>query len=257
MPTDGFFDKPATPRVIDFRDAKKVNYKYDGTKRIEDPLFEDDRPTMKGQSFGKGSSNGEVLATAKQIRARARRRARKGMKLTDEAFNTLYKPIEEWDDEELARGRPRNPSGGFNGPKPKWVSREVHERAMERFKSLVRSGMNVGALSALGVVDSVLTSDDFDVKGRPVVPYSTRLDAAKYLLDHVVGKPTQPIQTDISVKLQAILGDVMVNPAELPSGGQGYALAHVGHRALPAGSSDQMGVLEAEIVDDDEEGDDD
>ena len=44
----------------------------------------------------------------KNARARARKKLKKGLAITDEALKELYKPIEEWDMEELARGRPRD-----------------------------------------------------------------------------------------------------------------------------------------------------
>src|SRR6478609_9046244 len=59
----------------------------------------------------------------KQARARARRKMRRGEALMDDALIEIgWKPVEEWDDEELARGRPRNSLGTFTGRKPGWVT---------------------------------------------------------------------------------------------------------------------------------------
>ena len=204
----------ATAQMVDFSEAD------------EDPP-EDDRPrTSKGQ-----------LATPKQIRARARRVLKKGRKLSDEDFELWAgKPVDEWDLEELARGRPRDKRGGFAGKPPAYMPRAVHERIAERFKMVIRDGMNQNAVAALGVIQNLLANDDYDEKGKPLVGANVKLDAAKWLLEHVVGKPVQPTQTDVSVKLQGILGAVMVNPvldeghpdmAALP---RGYFPAHVGTR---------------------------
>lgn len=204
----------ATARVVDFSEAG------------EDPP-EDDRPrTSKGE-----------LATPKQIRARARRVLKKGKKLDDETFELWAgKPVEEWDLEELARGRPRDKAGHFRGKPPAYMPRAVHERIAERFKMLVRDQMNQNATLALGVIGNLLTNEETDEKGKPLVGANVKLDAAKWLVEHVIGKPKQEVQQDISVKLQGILGAVMVNPtlddghpdmAALP---RGYTPAHIGTR---------------------------
>lgn len=203
----------AKARVVDFSEA--------------DESPEDDRPR---------NSKGH-LRTAKQVRARARRVIKKGKRLDEETFEDWSgKPIEEWDLEELSRGRPRDAKGGFRGKPPKYMPRAVHERIAERFKMLVRDQMNQNAVQALGVVSNLIASDDVDDKGKPIVPASVKLDASKWLVEHVIGKPVQQQTTDISVKLQGILGAVMVNPtlddshpdmAALP---RGYTPAHIGTR---------------------------
>lgn len=204
----------ATPRVVDFRNA-------DLTPES------DDRPVnSKGQ-----------LMTSKQVRARTRRKMEKGKKISEEDFDAWAgKPIDEWDIEELARGRPRDGGGGFRGAPPKYMPRAVHERIAERFKMLVRDQMNSNTVQALGVISNLLTNEEVDDKGKPLVPAGTKLDAAKWLVEHVIGKPVQPTQTDISVKLQGVLAAVTVNPVmdanhpdrqALP---RGYTPAHIGQR---------------------------
>lgn len=204
-------------RVVDFRDA-------------ELSPTEDARPI---------NDAGELM-TSKQVRARARRKLQKGKKLDDETFNAWAgKPIDEWDLEELSRGRTRDAAGGFRGKPPQYMPRAVHERIAERFKMLVRDQMNQSSVQALGVISRLLASEEVDEKGKPLVAASVKLDAAKWLVEHVVGKPVQPTQTDVSVKLQGILGAVMVNPTyddshpdvkALPAG---YAPAHFGTRGEP------------------------
>ena len=170
------------------------------------------------------SSEGKLL-TPKQIRARARRKRKKGQHLTEEEMAALWnKPVEEWDLQELAHGRPRNKNGHFSGPTPQWVDREVFEKAMEKYTMAVKTSMKATTVDALDMLNEIIKNSDVDEKGRPLVAYSTKLDAAKFLIEHVVGKPTQRIENDVSVKLQGILGQVMVNPAELATGR--YVPAH-------------------------------
>lgn len=197
----------ATPAVIDMRLAElKPNGK---------PLYD-----PQGRPPEKQGGRPVTAQNAKQIRARARR----AQKIAKEELEKLYKPIEEWDAEELARGRPRAKDGTFKGPAPSFIDRAVHEQIVRRFEEIVRSDMNTHTVAALRIVGEILEDDATDDKGRPLVAAGTKLDAAKFLIEHVIGKPKQRVETDISVKLQALLGAVMVNP----TGGnphQGFELA--------------------------------
>lgn len=207
----------AKSRVVDFRDAEKSPE-------------EDARPT---------NDKGELM-TGKQVRARARRKLQKGKRLDDETFEAWAgKPIDEWDLEELSRGRTRDATGGFRGKPPQYMPRAVHERIAERFKLLVRDKMNQNATMALGVIGNLLNNEEVDDKGKPLVPPSVKLDASKWLVEHVIGKPVQPTQSDISVKLQGILGAVMVQPSLGPDDDgvlalpRGYTPGHIGTRGEP------------------------
>lgn len=169
----------------------------------------------------------------KQIRARSRR----AKKIITDDLEALWKPIEEWDQEELARGRPRDKLGGFRGKSPEWVNRAVHEQIVKQFETIVRTEMNVHTVKALTVLEHILDDDSTDHKGRPLVAASTKLDAAKFLVEHILGKPKQRMETDISVKLQGLLGVAMVNPEP---GGNGFALT--------------QGYMDAEVIEDDDYG---
>lgn len=150
----------------------------------------------------------------------------KKMNLSDAEKEIKFrKPLSEWDAQELAHGRPRNSKGTFSGPKPAYVDGEIYEEAMDRFKSIIRTGMRVATVDAITVVQGILNDESTDNRGRPLVAASTKLAAAQFLIEHVVGKPTQRIESDVSVKLQAILGSVMVNPSELATGN--YVAGHL------------------------------
>ena len=164
--------------------------------------------------------------TPKQIRARARRRRKRNVHLSPQELEYLYKkPLEEWDLQELAKGRPRNAKGHFSGPVPQWVDRTVHEASMEKYVAAIKTEMRTSTVDAVKIINELINSKDVDENGKPLVSASTKLDAAKFLLEHVVGKPTQRIESDVSVKLQGILAQVMVNPAEMATGN--YALGHM------------------------------
>lgn len=240
---------------IDFRRTEYAPQQPSGVLRDTSVVIDQRPRTAEGK-----------LLTAKQIRARARRSASRGREVSDHEFLTLYKkPIDEWDMEELSMGRPRHPRNGFRGAKPKWITAEIHEKAMERFKAVVKSQMGAMNSSALEVIQMILDSDASDKRGRPHIPASVKLQAATFLLEHTVGKPTQHVTNDISVRLQGLLGVVMANPNEaLAPPSQGgmlpqlpgpdsdappYNLAHLPGQTIPIGTSE--GIIDADVVDDD------
>jgi hypothetical protein len=149
----------------------------------------------------------------KRKRAKARRLAKKGL----EALQDAYKPVEEWDNEELARGRPRNVAGHFTGPEPKWMTAQLAEEAQKRFSKLNRGELRVMIEEGMPLIRKILTDTSTDKRGRPTTPISVKWDALKWLLEMEHGKPTTRIEGDISVRLQAMLGSVLVNPDGAPS----------------------------------------
>lgn len=159
--------------------------------------------------------------TPKQIRARARRAAKKGDESMTQALVLLHKPIEEWDEHELARGRPRAADGTFKGKTPEWIPRALHEQAMDRFRDVIRGDLNSHTLLAVQTVKWILENEEVDEKGRPIVPPASKLDASKFLIEHLLGKPKQEVKQDISVKLQGILLNATVAG---PSSGEPAAL---------------------------------
>jgi hypothetical protein len=122
---------------------------------------------------------------------------------------------------------------------------------MERYTAAVKTEMSATTVDALGAIKWIVQNEDVDDKGKPIIPPSTKLEASKFLLEHVVGKPVQRMEADVSVKLQAILGQVMVNPADILNGSDddGFELGHYpGITMALAGPADDEDIIDAEIV---------
>lgn len=163
-----------------------------------------------------------LVLTKKQIKRRALRQVKKKAREhrmrysgtadmeAHSALEKAYKPMDEWDEEELARGRPRAIDGTFRGRPPVWVSRAMHETAIETFRENIRGRMRVNAIAAVEYLQGVLGDDSVDEKGRPNVSASTKTQAAMFLVEHLLGKPKQEVSADISVKLQGVLAQAMV-----------------------------------------------
>ena len=204
---DAMAMKQATPMTIDFHYTMDVIDEPSGYAPLPVPF--------------KLDPDGKKL-TPKNVRVRLNKKRKRtgGMaEIKPYELATLYgdrKPLEEWDAEELARGRPRNKDGKFAGPKPQYVTMQIHEEAVDRFSKFVKTEMSVSTIEAIEQLNKILSNDEQDYRGKPVIPPSVKLDAAKFLIEHIVGKPKQHIEQDVSIKLQSILGSVIVNPDESP-----------------------------------------
>lgn len=169
----------------------------------------------------------------------ARRRARKAVAQADvgKEIELVYgKPIEQWDDEEIYRGRVRNAEGRFTqGRRPTWLTPALMTERQRRLRQLMADDVGTFAADALRTLHSVMMDDSRDETGRPNVPASVRVDAGKYLVDQFMGKATATVDVNAGSHLAELLADVMVNPDGEPS-----------HR-----------VIDGEVVDDDPSAEDD
>jgi hypothetical protein len=129
------------------------------------------------------------------VRKRLRRREQP-LKRDLEMLANSRKPLSEWDTEELARGRPRDKNGGFRGDTPKWITPLIVDEAKRRLKVGALETLSSKVLDAIEVVYQLMTNDDFDGDGKPVVDSRTRLQAAMFIIEHTIGKPRQPVDLE-------------------------------------------------------------
>jgi hypothetical protein len=174
-----------------------------------------DRSERAGREVRAKKRDEKLSKSPAQIRARARRRSKE----LNKEIARLHKPVDEWDNEELARGRPRNKNGNFTGRIPDWITPEMCVAARKRFKDEIIVRMTILTTPAVKVLKDILNNDDEDEHGRPVVSAQTKVDITKFLLEHLIGKPKQEITGDLSIQLQAMLGAAIVNPDGQPSSG--------------------------------------
>ncbi|MCF7552216.1 hypothetical protein [Pseudonocardia sp. WMMC193] len=170
-------------------------------------------------------------------RHNARRRAKTKAARADisDEIEVLYgKPIEDWDDEELVRGRPRDRSGRFLGRRPAWLTPALQAERQRRLRQLMADDLGTFAADALRTIHSVMMDDSRDDEGKPRVPASVRVDAGKYLVDQFMGKATATVDVHAGSQLGELLSGILVNPDGEPS-----------HQ-----------IIEGEVVADPSEGDD-
>lgn len=161
------------------------------------------------------------------VRSRLRRADQKFEDAKADIELYYQKPVEEWDFEELQRGKPRGPDGTFGkGGRPKWLTPVIMAEAQARLRTMSAQQLGMYAGNAIDVMVELMNHSRV-----PVV----RFNAAKYILDQIIGLPTQRVETKAQIEFESLLADVMVNPD---------------------GSSDGM-VIDLEDTEWDEEEDDD
>lgn len=145
----------------------------------------------------------ELSQKPSQMRRRIRRKAGNTQREIEYYLEKVYnKPVEEWDWEELARGRPRNSSGDFRGVGPKWVSALVIQEARRRLVEGIYGELGTSAKFAVETLNRLVT--DGEVEDR------VALEAAKYILDHILGKPRAIVALDASDNVRQFLAKALV-----------------------------------------------
>ena len=135
------------------------------------------------------------------VRARLRRKDRK-IKMTEDqmaeevALLPRYKRVDEWDYEELARGRPRCADGSFKGPMPGWITPLVRREAERRLVDLAKAELATHVSSAVAVIHNLMMDDEVDEDGKPYVSAAVKLDAAKFVVEQIVGKAKQKVDVE-------------------------------------------------------------
>lgn len=187
---------------------------------------------------GRPKDESKLSKRPDQIRRRLRRASRNMGRETDVRMYleaTGKKQIEDWDLEELARGRPRNKNGGFAGRPPKWLTPLVEKEAKRRLLHHTLGELNSHVSSAIRTVVKLIESDEVDDKGKPIVDARTRLAACIFVIEHVTGKPKAVFEIEGTDATRQALAAAIVLDDGKPQG-------HL-----------EDGVLEGEIVEEDEE----
>lgn len=101
-----------------------------------------------------------------------------------------YDDIEDWDDEEIRRGRRRDKSGRFRGADPKVVPKAITDELTRRLLSQAEELMRDNLAAAVQVLIEIVSDEhgQFEAKDR--------LTATKMIMDRVMGK--EPMRLELS-----------------------------------------------------------
>lgn len=125
----------------------------------------------------------------------------------------LYKkPLDQWDFEELQRGRPREPDGTFkSGRRPSWIDPVMMAEVRRRLKTEARDRLGEYTDLAINGLAMLLTDEETDDNGKPLTSSGVKFQIATYILDQVIGKSTAQVEISGSSDLQKLLARIMVN----------------------------------------------
>ena len=114
-----------------------------------------------------------------------------------------WRPLDEWDLEELLRGTPRREDGSWpTGPRPRWIEPWLAKECMRRYK-------DEGLRQLLGLVPRALEVMR-GILDDPLADLRLRYDAAKFVLEQFAGRPMQRVQAEVTEKATGFLASHVV-----------------------------------------------
>lgn len=155
----------------------------------------------------RAKDDSKLSTNPRQIRNRLRRnggKAERDLELLQQHGG--LKPLDEWDMEELARGKPRNRDGKFRGPAPIWLTPAIILEAKRRFIRQSYGELAAHATKAIKVVYDIMMNEDVDDR--------IRLDAAKFIIEHVIGKAPATVEIDVKESSREFLADILMTEDE-------------------------------------------
>lgn len=167
---------------------------------------------------GRPNDDSKLSQKPSQIRNRMRRKHAKFAQELELYVDTVYqKPLDEWDVEELAHGRPRDKSGKFRGRTPAWITPAVQQEAKRRLLDHTFGSMAAYIDTAIQTVHNLMKSEEVDDNGKPIVDARVKLAAATFIIEHVVGKPKAVIEVGEDTTRQALASAIILDDG-MPQG---------------------------------------
>lgn len=153
---------------------------------------------MPGGYVGGRPKDKEKLSTNP---AQIRRRLRRGRNVEEDLelyakHHHSFRPVADWDIEELAHGMPRNSAGAFRGRPPAWVTETVVREARKRLIDHTTGLLGGQVEFAVKTMIKLIKSDERDDKGRLIVDAATKLKACMFIIEHVKGKAKEIVEVD-------------------------------------------------------------
>ncbi len=170
---------------------------------------------------GRNRDTSKLSKDPRTIRARIRRKTAAYQADIDLLLEQQgYKPVSEWTLDELARGKPRDPiTGRWKTGMPTWITPRIQEEVRKRFREETFKGLSKYTMKALKVLGEMLDSEEVDHLGKPIVSARDKMDAAKFILEHIIGKPNNKIEVAPD---SAKWREVLAESVGLPDGSDDY-----------------------------------
>jgi hypothetical protein len=156
-------------------------------------------------------SDDRLSKKPQQIRNRLRRGAAKSDADLEMLMqnDSRWRPVEDWDYEELAHGRPRTKLGDFRGITPKWITPHVAAEARRRLRERAFAELSGHIGAALEVMRAIMDDPNEDSR--------IRLDAAKFVVEQVLGKAKVSVDLESSNQVKTMLAAALILPSGEPA----------------------------------------
>jgi hypothetical protein len=163
----------------------------------------EDRPSRGGRSGHKKQAGRKYSRSRHAVQERLRAGNDILEEMKDDIETFYGKPISEWDFEELQHGRPRNDQGKLvrSGKTASWMTPALMAEAQRRLKQMTRDQLGFYAGAAITVMAELMQKSRVDL---------VRFNAAKYILDQIIGMPTQRVEVKEDVSAAEFLAEFMV-----------------------------------------------
>jgi hypothetical protein len=139
------------------------------------------------------------------IKARIRRnggRAAEDIALYHElTYGDANKPVDQWTLEELQHGRPRHPTGGWRGPRPKWITPIIQAEVRRRLREETIQNLVGHTGAAIKVLAEFLKNEE-----EPHL----RFRAAALIIEYAAGAPDKNVHFTGNIQLQNMLASALV-----------------------------------------------
>jgi hypothetical protein len=138
------------------------------------------------------------------IRHRIRRNGGKvaeDIALLHEVTYGEVKPVEQWTLEELQHGRPRHPTGGWKGPRPKWITPIIQAEVRRRLREETIQNLVGHTGAAIKVLAEFLKNDE-----EPAL----RFKAAQLIIEYAAGAPDKNLHVTGDFNLNTMLASALV-----------------------------------------------
>lgn len=158
----------------------------------------------------------KIAVSQEQLKRRLMRAERHGATKRRERDMNLYathvvgKPIDQWDLEELSRGKVRNKNGRFTGgPRFAHIQPLIDREIAKRLKYMALREIQGNVYTAIDVLAELMRNAESE---------AIRLRAAMVVIEYTLGTPQQNIKlTDEAQGIAAKLASALVTPAGLPA----------------------------------------
>ena len=113
--------------------------------------------------------------------------------------------VDDLDDEELARGYPKAKDGTFRGVPPKVIPRAMHNAIRKKLFERAAEKLQMDLLDTVTYMGEVVRNTQIDPK--------TRLDAAKWIVERIMGKNPDRVEFSADKPFMELLEDIHRGPA--------------------------------------------